>query len=336
MKKMITFIMVVMALLLTSCGGVKKEKVEENGALKIGLVLSTGGLGDKSFNDSAYAGLIEAQKKLGVKIKYVEPANVSEFDTFLRQFAEANYDLIIGIGFQMRDSIVKVAEEYPEMYFLMVDEPIDMPNVISATFNEQEGSFVAGALAGMMTKSNVIGFIGGMEVPLIKRFGNGFMAGAKYIDPEITTFEAEVGGNSPFNNPARGKEMALSMIDSKADIVYHAAAGSGMGVFEAAKERGVYAVGVDSNQDVVVPGIVLTSMLKKVDRAVFTIIKEMKEKGFTAGQKDFNLANNGVGITDLKYTKDQISEDKLKKLDQIKADIISGKIDVIAEISKLK
>ena len=336
MKKMITFIMVVMALLLTSCGGVKKEKVEENGALKIGLVLSTGGLGDKSFNDSAYAGLIEAQKKLGVKIKYVEPANVSEFDTFLRQFAEANYDLIIGIGFQMRDSIVKVAEEYPEMYFLMVDEPIDMPNVISATFNEQEGSFVAGALAGMMTKSNVIGFIGGMEVPLIKRFGNGFMAGAKYIDPEITTFEAYVGGNSPFNDPARGKEMALSMIDSKADIVYHAAAGSGMGVFEAAKERGVYAVGVDSNQDAVVPGIVLTSMLKKVDRAVFTIIKEMKEKGFTAGQKDFNLANNGVGITDLKYTKDQISEDKLKKLDQIKADIISGKIDVIAEISKLK
>ncbi|OQY41325.1 MAG: BMP family ABC transporter substrate-binding protein [Fusobacteriia bacterium 4572_74] len=336
MKKIITFIMVVMALLLTSCGGVKKEKVEENGALKIGLVLSTGGLGDKSFNDSAYAGLIEAQKKLGVKIKYVEPANVSEFDTFLRQFAEANYDLIIGIGFQMRDSIVKVAEEYPEMYFLMVDEPIDMPNVISATFNEQEGSFVAGALAGMMTKSNVIGFIGGMEVPLIKRFGNGFMAGAKYIDPEITTFEAYVGGNSPFNDPARGKEMALSMIDSKADIVYHAAAGSGMGVFEAAKERGVYAVGVDSNQDAVVPGIVLTSMLKKVDRAVFTIIKEMKEKGFTAGQKDFNLANNGVGITDLKYTKDQISEDKLKKLDQIKADIISGKIDVIAEISKLK
>ena len=336
MKKLMILIMVIMALLLTACGGSKKETKEDTNSLKIGLVLSTGGLGDKSFNDSAYAGLIEAEGKLGVKIKYVEPANVSEFEPFLRQFAEADYDLIIGIGFQMRDSIVKAAKEYPNIHFLMVDEPIDMPNVISATFNESEGSFVAGALAGMMTKTNTIGFIGGMEVPLIKRFGDGFMAGAKYINPEIITFEAYVGGNSPFNDPARGKEMALSMIDSKADVVYHAAAGSGMGVFEAAKERGVYAIGVDSNQDAVVPGTVLTSMLKKVDRAVFTVIKDIKEKGFEAGQMKFNLANNGVGITDLQYTKDQISEDKLEKIEEIKTDIISGKIDVTAEILKLK
>ncbi|HAS79276.1 MAG TPA: BMP family ABC transporter substrate-binding protein, partial [Fusobacteriaceae bacterium] len=316
MKKMLMVIMVIMGLLLTACGNEKKEeKVEDNG-LKIGLVLSTGGLGDKSFNDSAYRGLTMAEKELGVKIKYVEPANVSEFDPFLRQFAEANYDLIIGIGFQMRDSIVKVAKEYPNKHFLMVDEPIDMPNIISATFNEPEGSFVAGALAGMMTKTNTIGFIGGMEVPLIKRFGDGFMAGAKYIDPEITTFETYVGGNSPFNDPARGKEMALSMIDSSADIIYHAAAGSGMGVFEAAKERDIYAVGVDSNQDGVIPGTVLTSMLKKVDNAVFTIIKETKEEGFRSRQKVFNLANGGVGITDLEYTKDKIGEDRLKRLDQ--------------------
>ena len=335
MKKMLMVIMVIMGLLLTACGNEKKEeKVEDNG-LKIGLVLSTGGLGDKSFNDSAYRGLTMAEKELGVKIKYVEPANVSEFDPFLRQFAEANYDLIIGIGFQMRDSIVKVAKEYPNKHFLMVDEPIDMPNIISATFNEPEGSFVAGALAGMMTKTNTIGFIGGMEVPLIKRFGDGFMAGAKYIDPEITTFETYVGGNSPFNDPARGKEMALSMIDSSADIIYHAAAGSGMGVFEAAKERDIYAVGVDSNQDGVIPGTVLTSMLKKVDNAVFTIIKETKEEGFRSRQKVFNLANGGVGITDLEYTKDKIGEDRLKRLDQIKKDIISGKIDVQREISKL-
>lgn len=335
MKKMLMVIMVIMGLLLTACGNEKKEeKVEDNG-LKIGLVLSTGGLGDKSFNDSAYRGLTMAEKELGVKIKYVEPANVSEFDPFLRQFAEANYDLIVGIGFQMRDSLVKVAKEYPNVHFLMVDEPIDMPNVISATFNEPEGSFVAGALAGMMTKTKTIGFIGGMEVPLIKRFGDGFMAGAKYINPEITTFETYVGGNSPFNDPARGKEMALSMMDSEADIIYHAAAGSGMGVFEAAKERDVYAVGVDSNQDGVVPGTILTSMLKKVDRAVFDIIKDIKEKGFTSGEKDFNLANGGVGITDLEYTKDQIGEDKLERLEEIKKDIISGKINVQKEISKL-
>jgi basic membrane protein A len=318
---------------LTACGG-KKE--EDNGKLKVGLVLSTGGLGDKSFNDSAYAGLREAEEKLGVQIKYVEPANVSEFDTFLREFAEANYDLIIGIGFQMKDSVVKVASEYPDNNFVMVDEPIDMPNVISATFNEPEGSFLAGALAGMMTKTNRVGFIGGIEVPLIQKFGDGFMAGAKYVNPEITSFKAYVGGNSPFNDPARGKEMALSMIDSGADIIYHAAAGSGIGVFEAAKERGVYAIGVDSNQDDVVPGTILTSMLKNVDRAVFTIIKNTQEKGFQAGQMEFNLANDGVGITDLEYTKDQVGEDKLKKLEAIKADIISGKISVDKEILKLK
>jgi basic membrane protein A len=333
MKKIMILMITIMALLLTACGG-KKE--ENNGKLKVGLVLSTGGLGDKSFNDSAYAGLKEAEEKLGVQIKYVEPANVSEFDTFLREFAEANYDLIIGIGFQMKDSVVKVASEYPDNNFVMVDEPIDMPNVISATFNEPEGSFLAGALAGMMTKTNRVGFIGGIEVPLIQKFGDGFMAGAKYVNPEITSFKAYVGGNSPFNDPARGKEMALSMIDSKADIIYHAAAGSGMGVFEAAKERGIYAVGVDSNQDEVVPGTILTSMLKKVDRAVFTIIKNTQEKGFQAGQMEFNLANDGVGITDLEYTKDQVGEDKLKKLEEIKADIISGKIDVKKEMLKLK
>jgi basic membrane protein A len=334
MKKIMMLVVVMMALLLTACGGAKDEKTE-TGALKVGLVLSTGGLGDKSFNDSAYAGLKEAEEQLGVEIKYVEPANVSEFDTFLRQFAEADYDLIIGIGFQMKDSVVKVAEEYPNSNFVMVDEPIDMPNVVSATFNESEGSFLAGTLAGMMTKTNKVGFIGGMEVPLIKRFGNGFMAGAKYINPKITTFRAYVGGNSPFNDPARGKEMALSMIDSKADIIYHAAAGSGMGVFEAAKERGIYAVGVDSNQDAVVPGTVLTSMLKNVDKAVFSIIKDTQEKGFVAGELDFNLANGGVGVTDLQYTKDQIGEAKLKRLEEIKADIISGKIDVEAEVNKL-
>jgi basic membrane protein A len=333
MKKIMILMITIMALLLTACGG-KKE--ENNGKLKVGLVLSTGGLGDKSFNDSAYAGLKEAEEKLGVQIKYVEPANVSEFDTFLREFAEANYDLIIGIGFQMKDSVVKIASEYPDNNFVMVDEPIDMPNVISATFNEPEGSFLAGALAGMMTKTNRVGFIGGIEVPLIQKFGDGFMAGAKYVNPEITSFKAYVGGNSPFNDPARGKEMALSMIDSKADIIYHAAAGSGMGVFEAAKERGIYAVGVDSNQDEVVPGTILTSMLKKVDRAVFTIIKNTQEKGFQAGQMEFNLANDGVGITDLEYTKDQVGEDKLKKLEEIKADIISGKIDVKKEMLKLK
>lgn len=336
MRKIMGLMIIMMALLLTACGSKSEETMKDNGKLKIGLVTSTGGLGDKSFNDSAYAGLKEAEAKLGVEIKYVEPASVSEFDDFLRQFAESDYDLIIGIGFQMTDSITKVSEEYPDSHFALIDQSVDRPNVKSVSFNESEGSFLAGALAAMMTKSNTIGFIGGMDLPLINKFGNGYMAGAKYINPSIKVFKSYIGGSSPFNDPAKGKEVALSMIDSKADIVFHAAAGSGLGVFESAKERGIYAIGVDSNQDGVVPGTVLTSMLKKVDQATFTVIKETKEKGFTPGISEFNLSNNGVGLTDYQYTKDQISGDKLQKIAEIKKDIISGKIDIAKKISELK
>lgn len=298
--------------------------------------MSTGGLGDKSFNDAAYNGLKKAEKELGVTIKYVEPVNVSEFDPFLRQFAEANFDLIIGIGFQMKDSIAKAASEYPNQHFVMVDEPIDLPNVIAATFDEAQGSFLAGALAGMMSKTHRVGFVGGLDVPLIRKFGNGFVAGAKYIEPETKSFTAFIGGNSPFNDPAKGKEVALSMADSGADVIYHAAAGSGLGVFEAVKEKGIFGVGVDSDQDGVVPGSILTSMMKNVDTAVFNIIKDVQANGFKNGIYKLNVANNGVGITSLIHTKGIIGDKKIARLNQIKADIISGKINVSDEVKKLK
>ena len=340
MKKILILFTVLVTMLLSACGESKKEKIKEVKEnvvknFKVGLVLSPGGLGDKSFNDSAYAGLIKAEKELGVEVKYVVPNTQTEDLEFLRDFAENDYDLIIGIGFLMKDSLEGVAKEYPNEHFVLIDEPIDLPNVKTATFDEAEGSFIAGALAGMMTETNVIGFIGGMDMPLIKRFGNGYSAGAKYVNPKVKYFSAYVGGDHPFTDPAKGKEMALSMIDSKADVVYHAAAGSGMGVIEAAKERGVYAIGVDSDQDYVAPGVVLTSMVKKVDMSIFLIIKETIEKGFSAGRKTFDLSNGGVGITELKYTKEEIGKEKLKKLEQIKKDVMSGKIDVANEILEL-
>lgn len=325
----------ILSLSLVACGGEKKESAEKAKA-KVGIVLSTGGLGDKSFNDSAYEGLTRAKEELGIEFKYVEPSNPSEFDSFLRDFSEAGFDLVIGIGFQMADSVAGVAAEYPEMNYLMVDEPIDLPNVKSAVFDEAEGSFLAGALASLVSKNGKIGFIGGMEVPLIQRFGKGYFAGAKYINKDVKTYEAYAGGTNPFNDPAKGKEIAISMIEQGADVIYHAAAGTGMGLFEAASEKGVYAIGVDSNQDSVRPGVVLTSMLKRVDVAIYEVVKDLVEGKFEVGVEKFNVSNNGVGLTNFEFTRDAIGEENIAKVEEVRQDIIAGTINVAEEVKKIK
>jgi len=335
MKRILMVVGLILTMLLTACGE-KKEIAKKEGTLKVGLVLSTGGLGDKSFNDLAYAGMQKAEEELGIEFKYVEPASVTEFEGFLVEFAENDYDLTIGIGFQMADAMNKVVGEYPESKFMLIDMPVEAPNAVGAIFDTEEGSFLAGVLSAMMSENKKVGFIGGMDVPPIREFGNGFMAGARYVDASVETVQAFVGGNSPFNDPAKGKEIALSMNDSGADVIYHAAAGSGNGLFEAARERKFYAVGVDSDQDYLEPGLVLTSMMKKLDTAIVAVIKDLKEGKFEAGTKIFNVANDGVGLTDLTYTKDKISDEKMAKLEEIRKAIISKEIDVDNEISKLK
>jgi len=334
MKKMLLVLGMILTLLLTACGE-KKEVAEDEGKLKVGLVLSTGGLGDKSFNDLAYAGMQRAEEELGIEFKYVEPASVTEFEGFLGEFAENNYDLTIGIGFQMADAMEKVANDYPESKFMLVDMPVKAPNAIGAVFNTEEGSFLAGALSAMMSENGKVGFIGGMDVPPIREFGNGFMAGAKYVNGDMETVQAFVGGNSPFNDPAKGKEIALSMNDNGIDVIYHAAAGSGNGLFEAARERNFYAVGVDSDQDYLEPGLVLTSMLKKLDNAIIAVIKDLQGGDFQGGTRMFDVANDGVGLTELTYTKDKIGEEKLAKLEEIRQKLINKEISVEDEISKL-
>jgi len=338
MKKLLLLLAVVFTLVFAACGkeeGAKEtaKATEEKGA-KVGLVLSTGGLGDKSFNDAAHKGLMQAKDELGADVKFVEPSQVSDFEEFLRQFGEANYDLVIGIGFQMADALKAVATEYPEVKFVMIDEPIELANIKSIVFDEAEGSFLAGALAGMMTEKKQLGFIGGLDVPLIKSFGNGFFAGAKYVDPSIKTVDAYIGGNNPFNDPVKGKSIAESMADNGADIIFHAAAGSGAGLFEILKDRNIMAVGVDSNQDDEVPGYILTSMVKQVDVAVFEAIKSLGDGSFKAGVEKLGVASGGVGITDLKNTKDKIGEENLKKLEEIKQKIESGEIVVADEMKK--
>jgi basic membrane protein A len=328
MKKILILLTVVFAMLLTACGGSKEEAATDGGAkpLNVGIVLSTGGLGDKSFNDSAYRGLEMAKEELGINFKYVEPASPSEDQQFLREFAENNYDLVVGVGFLMKDSVAAVAKEFPEVKFAIIDEIIDAPNVTSLVFAEDEGSFLVGALAAMMSKTNTIGFVGGMEVPLIQKFQSGYEQGAKYVNPKIKVTTLYTSGPNPFNDPVRGKESAIAEYNQGADVIFHAAGGTGTGVIEGCKSKGIFAIGVDSNQDYVAPGTVLTSMVKYVDNAVFATVKDVQEGTFKAGTNRFGVANDGVGITELEFTKDIIGEEKISKLEQIKKDIIDGKI----------
>ncbi|OQY41326.1 MAG: BMP family ABC transporter substrate-binding protein [Fusobacteriia bacterium 4572_74] len=328
MKKILILLTVVFAMLLTACGG-KTEEVKEvkaDAPLNVGIVLSTGGLGDKSFNDSAYRGLTMAEEQLGIKFKYVEPASPSEDIQFLREFAENDYDLVIGVGFLMKDSVETVAKEHPNVKFAIIDEVIDADNVTSLVFAEDEGSFLVGALAAMMSKTDTVGFVGGMEVPLIQKFERGYVQGAQYINPNIKITTLYTSGPNPFNDPVRGKENAIAEYNQGADVIFHAAGGTGTGVIEGAKEMGIYAIGVDSDQDYVAPGTVLTSMIKNVDQAVFATVKDVKEGTFKKGVNRFGVANNGVGISKLEYTKDIIGEKKIQKLKEIKQGIIDGSI----------
>ncbi|MBC2855712.1 BMP family ABC transporter substrate-binding protein [Cetobacterium sp. 2A] len=301
--------------ILMSLNSFSKELV------RVGLVLSTGGLGDKSFNDSAYRGLEKAKKELGIEFKFVEPASPAEDEEFLREYADADYDLIIGTGFLMTDALKSVANDYPDKKFAIIDDVVELPNVRSLNFKDQEGSFLMGALAAMMSKTGTVGFVGGMESSLIKRFESGYEQGAKYINPNIKVLSVYTTGTNPFNDPVRGKENAISEINQGADVVYHAAGGTGMGVIDAAKEKGVYAIGVDSNQDEVAPGVVLTSMLKNVDVAVYNAVKDIQENKFTTGNVIYGIAENGVGTTEFEFTREIIGEDNLKKLEDIKTKI---------------
>ncbi|MGL4403890.1 MAG: BMP family lipoprotein [Fusobacteriaceae bacterium] len=335
MKKLILVLTILSSLLLTACGGSKETTNPTEGKntavkspLKVGIVLSTGGLGDKSFNDSAYRGLEMAKKDLGVEFKYVEIASPTEDDQFLREYADANYDLIIATGFDMVDATKKVAADYPNIKFAMIDGVVESSNTRNLLFKEEEGSFLMGAVAAMMSKTKIIGFVGGIEIPLMQKFQKGYEQGAKYINPDIKVLAAYVGGQNPFNDPLKGKEIAISEIKQGADVVYHASGSTGIGVIDGAKELGKYAIGVDSDQDDVAPGVVLTSMLKNVDVAVYDTVKSVVDGEFQAGTHAFGIAENGVGTTEFKNTKDIIGAENLAKLDEIIAKIKSGEIVV--------
>jgi basic membrane protein A len=294
--------------------------------LRIGMVFDSGGRGDKSFNDSAYAGLERAEKELGVEIQTVDSKAEKDYTINLTTLAEQKFDVIFAIGITQGEALTAVAPKFPDVKFAIVDATVEAPNVRSLLFSEEEGSYLAGYAAGLATKANKIGFVGGKKIPLIEKFEAGFKAGATAANPKVEMLPSKY--TESWDDTQLGKESAKSLFNAGADIVYHAAGRCGVGVIAAAKEAGKLAIGVDSNQDDQAPGFVLTSMIKRVDESVYQTIKDIKEGTFAAGSKVYDLKSNGVGLSDFKNTKDKIGEDNLKKLDEIKADIVAGKIKV--------
>jgi basic membrane protein A len=292
---------------------------------RIGLIFAEGGLGDQSFNDAAYRGLMQAKDELGVDVVYVEPADIAEMEEHQRAYADLDLDLIIVIGFIHQSALVEVSADYPHINFAIVDDVVDNPNVTSLVFEEHEGSFLVGVLAGLMSETNKVGFVGGMEVPLIRKFEVGFVEGAKYANPNV---EVLVNYAGSFGDPGRGRELAVSQNERGADIVYHAAGGTGSGVIDAAVANGFYAIGVDSDQDYMAPGIVLTSMVKRVDTAVFEVIKSVVDGTLEAGVRSFGIEDGGVGTSEFTYTKDLIPEAVFDAIEDARDKIISGEIVV--------
>jgi basic membrane protein A len=304
--------------------------------LRIGLVYDVGGRGDLSFNDMAAAGLDRAAKAFTARIetKELEPAAGGENrEELLRLLAGERYDLILGIGFLFTDSITRVARDFRAVRFAIVDGFIDKePNVVSLLFKEEEGSFLVGAAAALKSKTNKIGFVGGMKIPLIEKFEVGYIAGAKYVKPTIQVFSDYAGTTGEaFRDPVKGKELASAQYDRGADIIYHASGGTGIGVFEAAALKRKLAIGVDADQSLTVKPeqrrYILTSMLKRVDVAVYEAIRSVVNGTFKPGIRTFGLRENGVGYAVNQYNRSMI-QDIVPRLEALKRDIVAGKIKV--------
>lgn len=296
---------------------------------RVGLVLDKGGRDDKSFNAAAFKGASEAKEKLGIQLKVVEASDDTAIEPAMRTFAQHKYDLIIGIGFAQASATTKVAKSFPGLRFLVVDADVKLPNVRSVFFNEHEGSFLVGAIAALTSKSHQVGFVGGMDVPLIRRFEMGFKAGVANIDPKAKVVSNYIGATSDaWKNPTKAKELALSQYQRGADVVYAVAGASGVGVFDAAEEKKLFAIGVDSNQNWVKPGRVLTSMLKRVDLAVYEGIAAAQKGQFETGRVDMGLVENGVDFSLDEHNRPLLPADVLKKVEALRQGIVTKQIKV--------
>lgn len=305
---------------------------------KVAVVLDTGGIDDKSFNAAANEGLQRAIKELGVEGKILESKSESEYQPNLRGFADQNFDMVFAIGFKMAEDIAKVVPEYADVNFVLVDAdvPADAKNASGLRFREEQGAFLVGYLAGAVSKSKKVGFVGGEPIDLIKKFEAGYRAGVKTAGLNPTK-QVLAAYTNDWNDVEKGRSSTDQMFANGADIVFHAAGKAGLGVIQAAKAKGkgFYAIGVDMDQDGVAPGNVLVSMLKRVDTAVFETIKSGKEGKFASGNRYMDLKDNGIGVSEMKYTKSEIPAEVLANLDTLKQMVIDGKVTIPTKLEEL-
>ncbi len=304
------------------------------GALKVGLVFDVGGRGDKSFNDAAYAGLERAQKELGITFTTLETGEGADREAQMRQLAAGGSQLVFGVGFLFSDDIYGLAEEFPNVKFACVDYTVKADQVLPANlraleFKENEGSFLVGALAALLSKTGKVGFVGGMEIPLIKKFEAGYRAGVAAANPKVDVLVKYAGATgTAFKDPTKGKELALAEYNQGADIIFHASGSTGLGVFEAAREKGRLAIGVDADQYAEAPGFILTSMVKRVDTAVLQTIKDTQDGHWQGGVREFGLAEDGVGWVYDEHNKALVPDAIKAKVDALKGEIVAGRIVV--------
>jgi basic membrane protein A and related proteins len=356
MKVVLLSTLLVLCLLALFGSGCNSESISaaDKGKIRVGIVFDIGGKDDRSFNAAAWAGAKCAETgkwpdgsncgkpPLPIILRDIEPGNPTSIEPAMRAFAERGYDLIIGIGFAQTPIIELVAKDYPNIRFAIVDGVSDLPNVASLIFKEHEGSYLVGMLAAKTSKTGTIGFLGGMDIGLIHRFKQGYEEGARAVNPNIRVIPNYVGvTDAAWNNPGKGKEIALAQIDKGADVIFTAAGNSGLGAFDAVEQKGKqngrathFVIGVDSNQNMVKPGFVLTSMVKRVDNAVYDIIKDVVNGQFKAGFHVYGLDKDGVGYSMDEFNKDLLTPEMTKQVDEARQKIINGEIKVTDAMTK--
>ena len=302
--------------------------------VRIGLVFDVGGKNDKSFNESAWRGLQRAQAELGVAIDYIEPSEGADRETALRMLAAKHDDLVIGVGFLFGPDLEALARQFPDVRFVGIDYTPSkgvgtLPNLEGIRFREHEGSFLVGAIAGLVTHTRCVGFIGAMQIPLIRKFEAGYTAGVHHVCPDCRVLSAYVG-NEPqaFADPAMGQELASAQYAECADVIFHASGKTGDGVFAAARERGARAIGVDSDQFDRAPCCIVTSMIKRVDLAVLDVVRDAVAGKFHAGVHELGLAEDRVGFVANDRNRNLLPLDVVERVLLLRKQIIAGKIQV--------
>ncbi len=286
--------------------------------LRVGLVLSIGGLGDESFNDAAYEGVVRLREDSGCVVEVIEPGSISGIEPALRYFCDRNLDLVCAVGIFANDAVRRVAESYPQSRFVLLDSVVTMPNVLSILFDEEQGSFYAGAFAGLITEKKVVGFLGGMDSPVIAGFERGFKNGVKFVNPEATVVSRYIGVTpEAFDMPDKASALAIEMSRKGADVIYHASGRSGLGLIQSASRGGYRVIGVDSDQSRSAPGKVPASMVKRLDNALVKAVEVVQKGTFTGGIWTLGLQDRGIELVLSRFNRDLITAEVNARLREV-------------------